>query len=317
MQKAVFLDVDSIDTGDLDLSSINSSLDNWQFCPSTQASDVKQAIAGATIVVTNKVVLDADVIQNSPSLKLICVSATGTNNVDLNAAKMHDVLVCNVRDYATPSVTQHVFTLILALMTNLKRYEQAVVKGDWSNSQQFCLLDYPISELSGKTLGIVGYGVLGKSVAKIAQAFGMRVCLHTRTKSKTEFPYLTLSQLLKSSDVVSLHCPLTEQTRNMIGAEEFALMKPHSILINAARGGIVNEQALADALVNAMIGGAGVDVLSVEPPGIDNPLMNPQIPNLIVTPHIAWASRESRQRCLEEVAKNIRAYQAGKPRNLV
>jgi len=317
MQKAVFLDLDSVDTGDLDIRCINSTLDNWQFYPSIQSSDVKQAIAGAAIVVSNKVVLDADTIKNSPSLKLICVSATGTNNVDLSAAKMHDVLVCNVRDYATPSVTQHVFTLILALMTNLKRYEQAVEKGDWTNSQQFCLLDYPISELSGKTLGIVGYGVLGKSVAKIAQAFGMQVCLQTRTKGDSDFPYVSLTQLLQSSDIVSLHCPLTEQTRNMIGADEFALMKPHSILINAARGGIVHEQALADALLEGKIGGAGIDVLSVEPPGADNPLLNPSIPNLIVTPHIAWASRESRQRCLEEVAKNIRAYQAGKPRNLV
>ena len=317
MQKAVFLDVDSVDTGDLDLSSINSTLDNWQFCPNTQASDVKRAIAGATIVVSNKVVLDADVIKNSPSLKLICVSATGSNNVDLNAAKMHDILVCNVRDYATPSVTQHVFTLILALMTNLKSYDQAVEKGDWTNSQQFCLLDYPISELSGKTLGIVGYGVLGKSVAKIAQAFGMQVCLHTRRKGDAAFPYVSLTQLLQSSDIVSLHCPLTEQTREMIAYKEFALMQSHSILINAARGGIVHEQALADALLKGTIGGAGVDVLSVEPPEADNPLLNPHIPNLIVTPHIAWASRESRQRCVEEVAKNIRAYQAGKPRNLV
>ena len=317
MQKAMFLDLDSVDIGDLDIRCINSTLDNWQFYPSIQSSDVKQAITGAAIVVSNKVVLDADTIKNSPSLKLICVSATGTNNVDLSAAKMHDVLVCNVRDYATPSVTQHVFTLILALMTNLKRYEQAVEKGDWTNSQQFCLLDYPISELSGKTLGIVGYGVLGKSVAKIAQAFGMQVCLQTRTKGDSDFPYVSLTQLLQSSDIVSLYCPLTEQTRNMIGVDEFALMKSHSILINAARGGIVHEQALADALLEGKIGGAGIDVLSVEPPGADNPLLNPSIPNLIVTPHIAWASRESRQRCLEEVAKNIRAYQAGKPRNLV
>ena len=317
MQKAVFLDLDSVDTGDLDLSSIKSTLKNWQFYPNTHSSDVEQHIDGASIVVCNKVVIGADAIKNSPSLKLICISATGTNNVNLNAAKNHNVIVCNVRNYASPSVTQHVFTLILALMTNLKRYDQAVVKGNWVRSQQFCLLDYPISELAGKTLGIIGYGVLGKSVAKIAQAFGMQVCLHTRTQSDLEFPSVTLSQLLQSSDIVSLHCPLTEQTAGLIGAAELALMHPQSILINAARGGIVDEQALADALINGEIGGAGIDVLSVEPPGIDNPLLNPHIPNLIVTPHIAWASRESRQRLLEEVAKNIRAYQAGKPRNLV
>jgi glycerate dehydrogenase len=238
--------------------------------------------------------------------------------VDLDAAARRGIAVCNIRRYATPSVVQHVFALLLSLTRHLSDYQRAVQSGAWQRSGQFCLLDYPIRELGGLTLGIVGYGELGQAVAATAeQAFGMRVLIAQRPGGSAEPGRLPLQQLLPQVDVLSLHCPLTPETRGLIGAEELALMKPDALLINTARGGIVDEVALATALLAGRLGGAGIDVLASEPPGSDSPLLQQPIPNLIVTPHIAWASRQSRQRLLDQLAQNIAAFMAGRPQNLV
>jgi glycerate dehydrogenase len=225
--------------------------------------------------------------------------------------------VCNVDGYATPSVVQHVFTLLLALTTRFNEYTSAVKQGDWSRSSFFCLLDYPIRELDGKTIGIVGYGHLGRAVASIAEAFGMTVLLAKRNIEDTRPGRVALHDLLPQVDVLSLHCPLTEETRGMIAADELALMKKDAVLINTARGGLVDEYALLDALKAHQIGGAGLDVLEKEPPPPGYPILKADLPNLIITPHTAWASRESRQRLLDEIALNIEAFKAGELRNAV
>jgi len=314
----VFLDRDSLDHDDLDFGALTDTLPDWRMYPATEPHQVAERIAGAGVVISNKVVLDEAVLTAAPELKLIAVAATGTNNVDLAAAARHDITVCNVRRYATPSVVQHVFALLLNLSRHLNDYQQAVNEGRWQQSEQFCLLDYPIQELNGRKLGIVGYGELGEAVARAAtQAFGMEVLLAQRPGAPAQQGRIPLPELLPQVDVLSLHCPLTDATRDLIGAGELALMKPDAILINTARGKIVDEVALAEALRNGRLGGAGFDVLAEEPPGEDSPLLAADIPNLIVTPHIAWASRESRQRLTDQLAQNIRAFLDGAPQNIV
>ncbi len=315
--RGVFLDRDSVDSGDLDLSVLEDALDDWQLFASTSASQVAERIAGAEIVVSNKVPLTAETLARSATLRLICVAATGTNNVDLEAASELGIGVCNVRGYATPAVVQHVFALILALSTRLPQYQHAVAEGRWQRSPFFCLLDYPIREIAGKHLGIVGFGELGRGVAHVAEAFGMRVSVAARPGTAATGTRTPLAELLPRVDVLSLHCPLTPETRGLIGVQELALMKPDAFLINTARGGIVDEAALAEALREGRLGGAGIDVLEREPPRDGDPLLAADIPHLILTPHIAWASRESRQRLLNEVAENIRAYHLGQVRNQV
>jgi len=313
----VFLDRDSLDRGDLDFSMLDALPTDWQFYAQTHPEDLQERISDATVIITNKVVIDEAAMQAAPKLKLICVAATGYNNVDIGAAQRHGITVCNVRGYATPSVSQHVFALILSLSIHLVSYRQAVMRGDWQKSLHFCLLDYPIEELAGKTLGIVGHGELGKAVAHIAEAFGMNVIISQRPGTY-EIPEgrVSFEQLLEQSDIVTLHCPLTPETHHLIGHDELRKMKSTALLINTARGGIVEEQALADALRDGYIAGAGVDVLNEEPPK-QNPLLADDIPNLIVTPHIAWASRASRQRLLTEIGHNIQAFLDSQPRNLV
>jgi len=263
--------------------------------------------------------LDAATLAQAPELKLICVAATGTNNVDLAAAKERGITVCNVRAYGTAAVVQHVFSLITALSNNLLAYTAAVREGRWQRSEQFCLMDYPIRELAGRVMGIVGYGELGQAVARLAEAFGMQVLVAARIGAEADGQpgRVPLDELLGRVDVLSLHCPLTEQTRGMIGAAELAHMKADALLINTARGGLVDEPALAEALREGRLGGAGFDVLTVEPPRQGNPLLAADLPNLILTPHMAWASRESRQRLLDQVADNIQAYRQGRPQNVV
>ena len=313
----VFLDLDSLSRKDLDLAGLESALPEWRFYGHTRPADVRDRLAGASVVVSNKVALEEGHFAWARDLRLVCVSATGTDNIDVSAASARGITVCNVRGYATPSVTQHVFSLLLALVTRLPDYLQAVRGGRWQSSRDFCLLDYPISELAGKTLGIVGYGELGRSVAKIAHAFGMQVLIAARPGSPETEGRVALPDLLPQVDVLTLHCPLAGNTHGLIGEHELAAMKPGAILINTARGGIVDEHALAHALRSGHLGGAGVDVLAVEPPGEDSPLLAQDIPHLIVTPHIAWASREARQRLVNEVALNIRAWLSGRPRNVV
>ena len=316
--RGVFLDTDTVDRGDLDLSPIKD-LDNivWSFYGITASEDIKARTKGFEIVVCNKVVIDGETLTQSRDIKLIVVAATGTNNIDLAVARELGVTVCNVRGYSTPAVVQHVYTLILALTTNLPQYIEAMKEGAWRRHPHFCFFDYPIRELRGRVLGIVGYGALGKGVADVARAFNMQVKICQRPGGDRRAGRIPLHELLPQVDILSLHCPLTDETRGLIGEKELALMKKDAILINTARGGIVDEQALARALFNGELGGAGIDVLTEEPPRNGNVLLDPNLPNLIVTPHIAWASKESRQRVVNVVADIIRSFLHGSPQNTV
>jgi glycerate dehydrogenase len=317
LQHAAFLDLDSIDRDDLDLSRLNAVVDRWQWHGLVSDDELDDVLDSADVVISNKVLLTNERLSRAKHLKLVCIAATGTNNIDLEAAARNNIAVCNVDGYATPSVVQHVFTLLLVLTTRFNEYTSAVKQGDWSRSKFFCLLDYPVRELAGKTIGIVGYGHLGRAVAGIAEAFGMKVLLAKRNIEDERPGRVALHDLLPQVDVLSLHCPLTEETRGMIGADELALMKKDAVLINTARGGLVGEDALLDALKTQQIGGAGLDVLEKEPPPAGYPLLNAELPNLVITPHTAWASRESRQRLINEIALNIEAFKTGKLRNAV
>jgi glycerate dehydrogenase len=318
--KGVFLDFDTISVDDdIDISRLRALPGvDWTFHGATRREELGERIEGCELVVTNKVVLDAQALARSAgTLKLIVIAATGTNNVDLEAAARHGITVCNVRGYGTPSVVQHVFALILALTTQLPRYLEAVNDGRWQRHTQFCILDYPIRELNGLNLGIVGYGTLGQGVAEVAPAFGLNVLVAQRPGGKPRDGRLPLQELLPQVDILSLHCPLTDDTRNLIGRRELQAMKSDALLINTARGGIVNESELVEALGAGEIGGAAFDVLTEEPPRNGNVLLDAVLPNLIVTPHIAWASRESRQRVVDIVTANIQAYLDGTPVNVV
>jgi glycerate dehydrogenase len=317
MTKAVFLDLATVDCGDVDLSPLESAYGGWEYHEATAPQETAERIRGRELVVSNKVLLDREILKQASSLKLVCIAATGTNNVDLEAARELGIAVTNVAGYSTPSVVQQVFSLILALTTRLLEHNSLVSSGAWSRSSQFCLLDLPFREIAGKRFGIIGYGTLGKAVAQVAKSFGMEVLLAQRPGSDAQPGRVPLDELLTIADIISLHCPLTEQTRGLIGVRELHLMKNDALLINTARGGIVDEEALAAALRNGAIGGAGVDVLTQEPPPESNPLLDPDTPNLLVTPHIAWASSESRQRLVEEIGRNIRAFLAGETRNRV
>lgn len=313
----VFLDIKSLDRGDLDLSELYSVLHDWQMHDHSSPQQVAERIRTAHVVVANKSPLTQEILQHAQQLQLICVAATGTNNVDLDAAKRKGISVCNVRDYASASVVQHVFMLILNLSTQFLSYQGALKRGLWHTSEHFCLLDFPISELAGKTLGIIGYGVLGHAVAAVAKAFGMSVMIAERKGAAPRSGRTSFEEVLAQADVISLHCPLTESTKGLISEAELASMKDSAFLINAARGGIVDEAALVAAIRQGQLAGAGIDVLTTEPPAESNPLLDANLPNLIVTPHIAWASRESRQRLVDEIVKNIQGFFSGTPRNLV
>lgn len=311
---AVFIDCQGLE--ELSLDALVAQCTSVKFYSTTKPEEVASRIAGAELLIVNKVRIERRHLLGSPSLKMISVVATGTDVIDLQAASELGVTVCNCQAYGTDSVVQHVFSALLALHTNLLSYHAAVRGGRWQKASQFCFLDYPVSELKGKTLGIVGYGTLGRAVADIGRAFGMNILVARRPGGPAdERP--TVEEMLAQADVVTLHCPLTEQTRNLISRKSLALMKPTGFLINAARGGIVDETALADALRAGTIAGAAVDVLSSEPPKQGNPLLEPDVPNLILTPHIAWASREARQRILDQTAENIRAFKAGSPVRVV
>ena len=313
--RGVILDSDSFDRGDLDTAALDNALDHWTRHRSTMSDEVPKRLEGYEVVVTNKVVIDATAME-SPTLRLIVVAATGTNNIDLAAAAQRGITVCNVRDYASAAVSQHVFSLVLALVTHLGDYTRAVEQGRWQQSKVFCMLDYPIRELAGLTLGIIGYGNLGRRVAQIAQGFQMQVLICARPGSEAvPDGRVPLDTLLGTADVISLHCPLSDATRNLIGKAQLQRMKSDAILINTARGGIVNEDDLAAALRQGNIGGAGIDVLTEEPPGTDHPLLATNIPNLLVSPHNAWGSVQSRQRLTDEIADLIRGYREGVPRN--
>jgi len=289
----------------------------WQEHARTTPDEVLTHAAEASVVVTNKVKLPAVLLEKLPQLKLVAVAATGVDHVDLDAARRLGIAVCNVRDYATHSVPEHVFTVLLALRRNLTAYAAAATNGAWSRAENFCLLTWPIEDLAGSTLGIIGGGTLGQSVAKLGTAFGMRVLLAEQRGARLRPGRVSFEQVLAEADVLSLHLPLTPVTRNLIGANELACMKPSAILINSARGGVVDELALVEALRAGLIAGAAVDVLTTEPPPADHPLLSATIPNLLVTPHIAWASRQAQQRMADEVVENIAAFLRGELRNRI
>lgn len=315
--RAVFLDHPSLDLGDLDLAPLRALFAELVLHERSAPEQVAARLQGAQVAISNKVLLDAATFAACPELKLVLIAATGTNNVDLAAARAHGVTVCNCQGYGTPSVAQHTLMLLLALATSLPDYQRAVRAGRWQQASQFCLLDFPIVELEGKTLGLLGHGELGSAVAQLARAFGMRVLLGLLPGRPARDGRLPLDQLLPQVDALTLHCPLTEQTRHLIGAREIALMKPGAFLVNTARGGLVDEQALADALRAGHLGGAACDVLGVEPPRDGNPLLAPDVPRLIVTPHSAWGSREARQRIVAQLAENAAAFFNGEPMRVV
>ena len=280
----------------------------------TTAEQAAERLAGATIAMVNKVPLRAATLAQLPDLKLIALAATGSDCVDKEYCRAHGITVCNIRDYATDSVPEHVLTLIFALRRSLIPYDRDLRRGKWQTVDQFCYFDHPIGGIAGSVLGIVGYGTLGRALADRARALGMEVIA---TGGKPGAGLVELDELLARSDIVSLHCPLTDATRGLINARSLALMKPDAILINTARGALIDEPALAEALRTGKIGGAGIDVLSEEPPRNGNILLDLDLPNLIVTPHIAWASEPAQQRLAEQLVGNLESFAAGKPRNVV
>lgn len=318
-RSGVLLDLGSIDRGDLDLTALARVCSRWHRHADTPATATAARIAAADLVVTNKVRLGAAEFAAAPRLRLVCIAATGTDHVDLDHAAARGVAVCNVPGYATASVVQHVFAVMLGWATRLSEQVAAVRAGRWCASAHFCLLEQPVRELAGLTLGVVGYGALGQAVARVADCLGMRVLVAARPGSAGAPPpdRLPLAALLPQVDVLTLHCPLAANTRHLIGAREFARMRPTALLINTARGGVVDERALAEALRAGQIGAAAVDTLSQEPPPPHHPLLAADLPNLMVTPHCAWASQAARQRLLDEIAANIAAFSAGARRNRV
>ncbi|WP_397449781.1 2-hydroxyacid dehydrogenase [Pseudomonas sp. NA-150] len=314
---AVFLDHTSLDLGDLDLSVLHGQFADLHLHSSSTPQQVIERLQGAHVAITNKTIIDANTFASCPDLKLVLITATGTNNVDLVSAREHGVVVCNCQGYGTPSVAQHTLMLLLSLATRVSDYQSAVQHGRWQQAKNFCLLDFPIVELEGKTLGLLGHGELGGAVAKLAEAFGMRVLLGQIPGRPARPDRVPLNELLPQVDALTLHCPLNEHTRDMLGAHELSLMKPHAFIVNTARGGLINEQALADALRNGHLGGAATDVLTVEPPVNGNPLLAGDIPRLIVTPHNAWGSREARQRIVGQLIENTQAFIAGTAKRVV
>ncbi|MDO4908123.1 D-2-hydroxyacid dehydrogenase [Neisseria sp.] len=284
----------------------------------TEPQNTAERIQGAQIVITNKVVIDAGHITANPQLKLIAVAATGVNNVDVAAAKAAGVAVCNIRAYGNDSVAEHAFMLMIALMRNLPAYQRDIAAGVWERSPFFCHFGAPMRDLNGKTLVIFGRGGIGATLAGYARAFGMEVLFgeHKHADGVRE-GYTAFDDAVRRADVISLHCPLTEQTAGMIGEAELQQMKPGAVLVNCARGGLVDEHALVAALKYGTLGGAGFDVLTEEPPRNGNPLLKARLPNLIVTPHMAWGSTEARHRLFDILVENINRFAAGRPQNLV
>ncbi|SEJ39347.1 D-2-hydroxyacid dehydrogenase [Paraburkholderia diazotrophica] len=310
----------------LDRSTLNADVrrptfaHRWVQYASTSEHEVAQRLEGATIAITNKVPLRADMLDRHPSIRMIAVAATGYDCVDTAYCRERGIAVANIRGYATQTVPEHTFALILALRRNLLAYRSDVQRGRWQTAKQFCFFDHPIRDLHGSTLGIIGGGALGQGTAEIARGFGMRVIFAAHDSKRARTPgldYVPLDTLLRTSDVISLHTPLTPITRNLIGLDELRIMKRDCLLINTARGGLVCEASLATALKEGLIAGAGFDVLSQEPPVAGNPLLELDLPNFILTPHVAWASDDAMQSLADQLIENIEAFARGEPRNLV
>ena len=302
MEKIVFLDRSTLKANIRRPAFVHE----WVDYAETRPGEVVERLRGATIAITNKVALREADLSRLPDLKLIAVAATGVDIIDLDYCRQHDITVSNVRNYARRSVPEHVLMLILALRRSLLGYREDMRRGAWQKASQFCLLDHEIRDLYGSTLGIIGYGALGRAVEKLARALGMRVLISEHKDAPAVRANRTsFEETLRESDQISLHCPLTPMTRNMIGTAELKKMKRHALLINTARGGLVDEAALTEALRSGLIAGAGFDVLSGEPPREGNPLLDLNLPNFILTPHVAWASREAMQTLADQLMDNI------------
>ncbi|MCR9575315.1 D-2-hydroxyacid dehydrogenase [Vibrio alginolyticus] len=286
---------------------------HWREYDLTAPGQVIERLADADIVISNKVLLDQHVLEQLPKLRMIAVAATGFNNVDVNYCVNNGIAVANVRGYATRSVPEHVMAMLFALRRNLFGYHQDIAAGEWQRNQQFCFFTHPIGDIGGSTLGVVGSGALGQATANLAQALGMTVLFSERKGAAECRPgYVPFEEVLKRSDALTLHCPLNDHTQNLIGQAELQQMKPNAILINTGRGGLVNEDALVDALKQGEIAAAGFDVFTQEPADESNPLIaNMSLPNLLLTPHVAWGSDSSIQRLAEILIENINAFERG------
>lgn len=306
--KAVFLDFATLGPG-LDVSAMQAALPDLVVFDATSDEQLAERVLGAEFVLTNKVRLSGEMLKNSPVLKFIGLTATGTDNVDIQAAKQCGIAVCNIRAYCTQSVAEHVLGCILNFTHSLGQYDATVRAGGWQKSADFCLMSHPIRELSAMTLGIVGYGNLGRGVADAARAFGMEVIVSARPGTDTvDTERVSFDEVLRRSDVISLHCPLTDTTAGLFGEAEFGKMKSEAILINTARGGLVDSAALVAGLQNGDIAAAALDVLPEEPPVEGDPLLDYDGPNLLMTPHIAWASKEARQAAVDQLAACVDAF---------
>jgi glycerate dehydrogenase len=317
--KAAFLDFATLGPDKLDLCSLQNAVPDLSLFDNTSPEQVSCRIDGVEFVFANKVRMTKQIIESADALRFIGLAATGVDNVDLAVAEQNNVAVCNIRGYCTNSVAEHVFAVLLHMTHNIGLYDKSVRAGNWQRAADFCMLDFPLRGLSTMTLGIVGYGELGKGVAKIAAAFGMRVQIARRIGQHDVAAdgRVDLEQLLQDCDAISLHCPLTDATRGLIGKRELSLMKSNALLVNTARGGLVDSVALLNALQEGVIAAAAIDVLCQEPPVDGDPLLDYQGENLIITPHIAWASLAARQNAIDEMAKNVASFLQGGKRNRV
>lgn len=317
--KAVFLDFATVRSDALDLATLQNTVSELVLYDHTTPSQVKDRIGDAALVFTNKVRLDETVFRATPALRFIGLVATGVDNIDLAAAAARNIAVCNIRAYCTQSIVEHVFSVMLYFNRSLGRYRDIVRAGKWQDAQNFCMLDFPIRELSALTLGIIGHGELGSAVGRMARNFDMRVLVARRKNIRAAAGdgRVDLADLLRESDVVSLHCPLTDDNRDLIGQDELTLMKRDAILINTARGGLVNSSALVAALTEGRIAAAAIDVLDAEPPRDGDPLLAFGGDQLVVTPHVAWASTRARQNAINQLAENVADFVAGGHSNRV
>ncbi|HMF57468.1 MAG TPA: D-2-hydroxyacid dehydrogenase [Pyrinomonadaceae bacterium] len=291
---------------------------DWVEYARTTPGEILERLTEATIAIVNKLPLRESELAQLPRLKMIAVAATGVDNIDLSYCRSREIVVSNVRNYARHSLPEHVLMLILALRRQLTGYREDVRRGMWQQSAQFCLHTHAIHDIDQSTLGIIGYGALGQAVERLARAVGMRVLVAERKHAQTiREGRADFEEILRSCDVVTLHCPLTAETRNLIGAIELEMMQPHAILINTARGGLVDESALAHSLLAGKIGGAAFDVLTTEPPREGNPLLDLQLPNFILTPHVAWASQEAQRILADQLVDNLEAFVTGRPQMVV
>ncbi len=313
--KICVLDTNTVTKGDVSLTPLEQ-FGEVTYHDMLPAAEVIEAAKDSEVIICNKTRITAEIMDACPNLKFITLFATGYNNIDIAAARERGIVVSNTPDYSTASVAQHTFAMILELAGNLSLYNASVKRGDWVKSKKFCYFSYPFTELSGKTLGIIGYGTIGRAVGEIAKSFGMRVVANARTPKTAEgVEFASKEQVIASADFLTLHCPLNDGTRGLMNRETLALMKPTAYLINTARGGVVEEEALCEALKFGTIAGAAIDVLDEEPMPDGHPYLS--APNMIITPHVAWAAVESRTRLIGRVADNIKAFQEGNPINVV